>query len=286
MFSGGLHLQVTDPDHGFTFPVLVQYPTELDPKAGAGPVMLGPYPFDMSLNAPVSGEHLPLVLISHGGGSSHLLFRTLSTALSQAGYVVAMVEHYGNNRNNNALNDTNENLKLRPRHIRLTIDALLAHETLAPRLNPDKIALIGHSMGGYTGMAAAGGRPNTRFMELVTVEREPRLKALVLMAPALAYFLMPGALHEVSIPVMVLSGEHDPVAPPVQIEHALKSLPDASKLNYQRIANAGHFSFLSPFPPALKTPQFPPANDPPGFDREALHASLPGEVIGFLQRWL
>ncbi|KUO74322.1 MAG: hypothetical protein APF81_02830 [Desulfosporosinus sp. BRH_c37] len=64
-------------------------------------------------------------MISHGNGGSHLLYRTISTHLANNGFIVAMVEHYGNNRNNNELENTEENLILRPKHLSLTIDKLL-----------------------------------------------------------------------------------------------------------------------------------------------------------------
>ena len=81
---------------------------------------------------------------------SHLLYRTISTHLAKNGFIVAMVEHYGNNRNNNELENTEENLILRPRHISLTIDKLLSDSFFGKHIIDDKVAVIGHSMGGYT----------------------------------------------------------------------------------------------------------------------------------------
>jgi hypothetical protein len=44
--------------------------------------------------------------------------------------------------------------------------------------------------------------------------------------------------------------------------------------------------FLSPFPPDLISPAFPPSQDPPGFDRAALHPLLNAEILTFLRRVL
>jgi hypothetical protein len=52
------------------------------------------------------------------------------------------------------------------------------------------------------------------------------------------------------------------------------------------VENAGHFSFLSPFPLKLKAGGFAPTLDPEGFDREAFHEELPEEIRQFLDRHL
>ncbi|MNO52180.1 hypothetical protein D3C76_425950 [compost metagenome] len=57
---------------------------------------------------------------------------------------------------------------------------------------------------------------------------------------------------------------------------------DRSRVYYQTVKNAGHFSFLSPFPQSMQTPSFLPAQDPPGFDREQFHERLTFEIIHFL----
>ncbi len=59
-------------------------------------------------------------------------------------------------------------------------------------------------------------------------------------------------------------------------------MPDKGKITVHRIENAGHLSFLSPFPKEVVTPGFIPAQDPEGFDRVALHQRLTGEVVAFL----
>lgn len=65
-------------------------------------------------------------------------------------------EHPGNNRADNTIAGTIANLVNRPRHIRLLIDAAFDNLVIGPALLRDKVALIGHSMGGYTALAVAG----------------------------------------------------------------------------------------------------------------------------------
>ena len=120
----------------------------------------------MALDAPACDGEFPLVVISHGTGGSHLLYRTLSLHLARSGFVVVLPEHPGNNRNDNALAGTHTVLADRPRQIRLAIDWAYDAERLAGRLAANCVAVVGHSLGGYTALAIAGevspGPPPTR----------------------------------------------------------------------------------------------------------------------------
>ncbi len=282
MFAGSLQIQAHDKATGLSFPVLVLYPTEV-PSA---PTAIGPYTFDVSPEAPVAEGRFPLVVVSHGNGGSHLVYRTITTHLARNGYVVAQLEHPGNNRNDNSLEGTYENLVRRPRHIRLTMDAVASDARLGASVQPDDAAILGHSMGGYAALAVAGGLPWTKDGERVDVVPDPRVRALVLMAPGTAFYFPEDSLRDVTVPILLLTAEHDPVTPRWQAELLLDRVPDRSKVIWREIGNAGHFSFLSPFPPSMRNPRFLPSTDPEGFDREKLHERLPGEILEFLDERL
>jgi predicted dienelactone hydrolase len=149
-------------------------------------------------------------------------------------------------------------------------------------VRPDDVAILGHSMGTYTALAVAGGIPWTQDRRRVEVVADPRVRALVLLAPAAGWYRPEGALREVKVPILMLAAEHDPVTPQWNAEVVLEGVPDRAKVRYRVVENAGHFAFLSPFPPQLRNPGFLPSTDPPGFDREAFHETLPGEVLEFL----
>ena len=270
------------------FPSLVLYPStspETEQKLG-----------EFTLQAALSGDFadgtFPLVVISHGGGGSHLLYRNLAAHLARNGFVVICPEHSGNNRNNNELANTDRLLAERPRQLRLAIDSISNEKIFAEHLRPNDVAIIGHSIGGYTALACAGARP-TAFPHEITGDnsltdsfKDDRVKALVLLAPATGWFRNPNALDEVQVPILMLTGERDTVTPPFHAEILQKGLPETTLLEHHVIPNAGHFSFLAPFPEFRVSPQFAPSQDPPGFDRPAFHRQLNPQVLRFLRQYL
>jgi predicted dienelactone hydrolase len=191
-----------------------------------------------------------------------------------------MLEHYGNNRNNNTLENTTENLKTRPQHVSLTIDFLLSHHLLGKHIAENKIAVIGHSMGGYTALALAGGIPRTKEGVVVEVASDTRIKAIVLLAPGAGWFM--NSLSKVNIPILMFTAEHDPITPKWNGGIVLNGVLDVTKVTHKEIANAGHFSFLSPFPDTMKKANFLPSTDPVGFNREEFHIQLPIDILSFL----
>nr|WP_235439614.1 alpha/beta fold hydrolase [Paenibacillus sp. DMB20] len=258
-------------------------------EAGLKHLHLGPYPLELARDAEPLEERFPLVLISHGTGSSPFVYRTLARHLARNGFIVGMPEHPYNNRNDNSLENTIKNLIYRPRHIRMTADWIFENEMFKGKLKPNAVSIIGHSMGGYTALAAASGVPTSFPHEApdgkpqpIKVASEPRIQSLVLLAPASVWFRAEGALNAVTIPILMLDAEKDPYTPPIHAQIILEGVADRKKVQHKTIENAGHFSFLSPFPEPMKAPSFLPSQDPPGFDRESFHEKLQSDVLDFL----
>ena len=269
--------------------MVVFYPTSTPGQMQA----VGMYQLDVAQDAPIQKGVFPLVLISHGNGGSGLVYRTLAHHLARHGFVVGMPEHPFNNRLDNSWEKTVQNLANRSRHLQLAINHLLDHPRFSAFLQPNTVGLIGHSVGGYTALALAGGEPASFPWESADNQFHPiptpadsRVKALVLLAPAAMWFRAEGALRNVQVPILLLTGEVDVHTP---IEHAqvvLNGVPDPAKIRHRVVENAGHFSFLSPFPEARVSPAFPPSQDPPGFDRASFHNELNAEVLAFLSQEL
>lgn len=278
MFAGSREFFVPAEAEAAALGALLHYPS-MRPSA---PTRFGPYELDVSVDAPLAPGRLPLVLLSHGSGGSPLLYRSMSLALARAGYLVALPKHPGNSLGDDALANTTANLRARPRQLLRLMNALLADDELGRSIAAEPVTAIGHSLGGYTVLCLAGGEPSTRGREHLDVPHDSRLGALVLLAPACGFFLAPHALAAVRVPILALTAEHDELTPDAQVRTALAGLPDASRVTLHTEPNAGHFSFLSPFPREMHHPQFAPAQDPSGFDRGRFQRRLAELVLQWI----
>ncbi len=251
----------------------------------------GPYSVDLAMEGAPEGRGLPLVVVSHGTGGTPWGYRDLARFLARAGFAVALIEHPGNSRNDDRLAGTIANLENRPRHATRVVDAALGDPRVGPSIAAGGFALIGHSMGGYTALAVAGGRPWALPHETpggaarrVEVEHDPRVRALVLLAPATPWFVPDGSLSRVEVPILLLTAEHDPHTPAFHGSLVERSVRDPAAVDAKVVAGAGHFAFMSPFPEGMIRKAFLPSQDPPGFDRALYQTVLQTEVLAFLQR--
>jgi predicted dienelactone hydrolase len=99
----------------------------------------------------------PLIVMSHGTGGSGLSIPWLGEALAARGYVVAAVNHPGNNGTEPY---TVEGLSLwweRARDLSEVITAMLADSQVGNRIDAKRIAAAGFSLGGNTMIEIAGG---------------------------------------------------------------------------------------------------------------------------------
>ncbi|MBF9142747.1 alpha/beta hydrolase family protein [Hymenobacter properus] len=286
-FVGYRELQVTDPELNLTFPLRVLYPSPTPSRAES----VGPYTLDVAREAPISPGGFRLVLVSHGTGGSGLVYRNLAHHLARHGFVVGLPEHPHNNRDDDSWAHTPQNLRARPRHLQLCIDALL--QQFPSSLKPSAVGLIGHSMGGYTALALAGGQPTATPRDTpdwqnrpIPVPHDERVKALVLLAPATPWFMAEGALRAVRVPILLMEAEKDEHTTHFHTQVVLNGVPDQQRLTHRVVPNAGHFAFLSPFPAARVSAAFPPSQDPPGFDRLQFHEEMNAEVLAFLTQEL
>jgi predicted dienelactone hydrolase len=281
-------VSIKDKVQGAAVPTAFLYPVQGEEKTE----QFGPYSLEVALDAPPADGVWPLVVISHGNSGTPWAYRQLAKHLVLAGFVVALPAHTGNTRLDNSLAGTAANLANRPRHIALAIDAALADPKLQAHVARSGVAVIGHSIGGYTALAAAGGQAWTGPHESkggqpapVPVTPDARIRSLVLLNPATFWFI-DGSLRNVRLPILLRTGEKDELTP---IEHAhniINGVADPALVEHQDVPGAGHFAFMSKFPPEMTRPNFKPSQDPPGFDRESIQPAFFADVTAFLKRTL
>lgn len=134
-------------------PVTVLYPS----SGNEQPVARGPFSFRFAENGAPAVGNGRLVVLSHGSGSLPWVYADLARTLVDAGFVVAMPMHRGDN----ALDDGAAgppSWKLRPFEVSRAIDAVAADARFAPLLRLDRVGMYGVSAGGHTALTLAGGR--------------------------------------------------------------------------------------------------------------------------------
>jgi pimeloyl-ACP methyl ester carboxylesterase len=144
---------------------------------------------------------------------------------------------------------------------------------------------VSFDIGACTALAIAGGKPWAAPHETaegkarpVPVVPDERVRSLLLLNPATFWFL-PDSLKEVRVPTLILTGENDLIAPQAHAQTVIEGVSDPGSVRHQVIPRAGHFSFMSKFPSQMIRSDFPPSQDPPGFDRDFSRLCLPPLAI-------
>lgn len=257
---------------------------------------------------------LPCVVLSHGTGSSALQLAWLGIALAAQGYVVAAVNHHGNN----SLEPyTAQGFMLwweRAQDLSVLLDQLLADEILGAVIDPQRIGAAGFSLGGYTVIALAGGRTDlqafTNFCHSsaqdATCNEQPefpgmlaqfeqlkltnpavqaslqghhasfhdsRVRAVFTIAPVLGGAFMPAGLAEISIPVAIVVGEGDTLAPVATNAQRFANGIRQAELTILS-GHVGHYTFLSQSTPQGKAvlPRY--CVDHASIDRGSVHQQV------------
>jgi predicted dienelactone hydrolase len=304
--AGFVDLALTDPVEGGPMPAIVVYPT----RSAAGTTRLGPITISAGREAPPAPGPHPLIVFSHGTGGSNLGHHDSLTALSRAGFVAAAVQHPRDNYRDDSGFATDLQLVGRAHHIVALIDGLVAHPTVGPLIDRGRIGMVGHSAGGYTALLIAGAVPNFALAkayreavpfdpyrqraEAVGAQRrkpdlqyvaDPRVRAVVLLAPAIGYAFDRAALANVHVPVRLYRPAADEMLPhPWHAERIAQSLPVPPE--YQVLDRSGHFVFLAPCSWEFAWIAKQICTDPPGVDRAAVHERLNAEMAAFFRRSL
>ncbi|WP_328498568.1 alpha/beta fold hydrolase [Streptomyces sp. NBC_00414] len=144
----------------------------------------------VKVSAPVTGDGLPIIVLSHGFGSSLHGYGPLADFWAARGFVVVQPTHLDSRRVGLAQDDprTPRIWRFRVEDMKRVLDGLDVLEAAVPglggRLDRTRIAAAGHSFGGQT----AGNLLGLRVLDPVSKEEEDlsdaRIKAGVLLATA------------------------------------------------------------------------------------------------------
>ncbi|MEO0808299.1 MAG: alpha/beta fold hydrolase, partial [Cyanobacteria bacterium J06643_4] len=198
----------------------------------------------------------PLVVLSHGFGADRYFLDYLGEHLASHGLTVVSIEHPGSNL------QTLVNLPVdpeiaeepsrilpatefldRPRDVSFVLDRLAEFDQRSAlyegRFNTENVTIIGHSLGGYTGLALAGAKLDLRSLESFCQDIQPlgvspadwlqcaavdleeqqadlsddRIQQVMAMNTLTGQLFGEAGLSEITVPTILLTGTQDSVTP-------------------------------------------------------------------------
>lgn len=179
------------------------------------------------VSAPATGRELPIIVFSHGFGSSMDGYAPLVDFWAAHGFVVLQPTHLDSRTLNLPPDDprTPRIWRFRVEDLKRVLDQLDVIEASVPglggRLDRDRIAVAGHSWGGQTASMLLGARVLDSDGGTGEDMSDSRIKAGVLLATpgrggddltpfAAEHFpFMNPSFAEMSTPALVIAGDHD-----------------------------------------------------------------------------
>jgi len=185
----------------------------------------------------------PLVIFSHGfkGVNTQTVF--LMKALAAAGYLVMAPNHKDATTGGNMSDKPDEDFKKagtwsaatykdRGDDIKHLLAALHKDHEWNAKIDWSKVALAGHSLGGYTALACAGAWPSWKL---------PEVKAVLALSPYAQPFVLHGSLDKLGVPVMYQGGTMDVGITPFVKRPGGAFSKTSSPAYFVEFSKAGHF---------------------------------------------
>ncbi len=193
-------------------------------------------------------DRVPLVIFSHGFHGSSTQSTFLTQALAEEGYLVMAPNHADSLKGafyklfilpevafSLPDNWTDSTYRDRANDINRLIMALENDRQWSAQIDWANIALIGHSLGGYTTLGLAGAWPTWR---------QPRIRAVIALSPYVTPFVRNHTLSGLNIPVMYQGGTADSWLTTSWVRRpggAYDQTPSPSY--YVEFKRAGHFAW-------------------------------------------
>jgi len=287
----------------------VWYPTLADETAHGYGLSTG----RVAAGAAVASGTFPLMLLSHGALGDATNYSWIAEYLSRHGFVIVGVSHFGESPVfGQATVDptTVSRFGARTRDLAFALEFVLRRSQWASAIDPARIGAIGHSSGGATVVMLAGGRYQPESMAAYCRSQagsgdkgcrypaataaageddipvaDGRVRAIVLLDPAVGPAFDQATLAEVKVPALVVgSVDNDfvPFASHAGRYAALLSNVEALRLD----GGEGHFVYLDECSSTIEAMGVRLCADRPGVVRKDVHARLSARVLTFLNRHL
>lgn len=210
----------------------------------------------------------------------------------------------------------------RSRDIAVALNKISNDKNWFPYIDPTNIGMLGFSLGGYTTIASIGGITDKSLfaefcdsdkrdftcdaqVEFANIDEEfnkvkdsdivkaslkrqhasykiDQIKAAFVLSPAVVQSITEDSLRGITIPVSVIVGTQDTVAPAASNAKRVASL--VSGAEYTEVDGAGHYIFLSECTDSGKVYVKTLCTDSPNVNRAKVHDRVSEQVLSFFNR--
>jgi predicted dienelactone hydrolase len=266
----------------------------------------------------------PMVLLSHGTGGSALQMSWLGIALARAGYIAVAVDHPGNNANGKLTPEGMALWWERATDLSQVLDGMLADKEFGKNIDQARVGAAGYSLGGYTVLELGGAQTEVREMISLCKENadaavchvpemrgmgtpeeilhavkktsaislaqsgdlfsDDRIGAVFAIAPALAFTMTEDSLRAMRMPLEMVVGTNDNIAPARDNAEYVRIEVKGAKLT--TLPHVGHYTFLDTCTAQGKKTLERYCEDSREVDRDAVHGRVAGMAVGFFDKSL
>lgn len=284
------------------YPSHTQQQAELQAESG---VFSG---FTAIPHAPLAAGRFPLIILCHGSGGNNTSLAWLAVPLAARGIVVIAASHPGSTTGDSR---PATDLTLQTADLSALLTHYLASPVWQQAIDRQKIGAVGHSKGGYSVLALAGGRINRQRLNhycqtmpqmpdcqfyyrdgvrlektddtrLAASYRDRRFRFVVALDPAMSYVLIPDSLRTINVPVLAIAAGYY-----IRATGSLTLGVDGLSLPQVKLQDAGHFDFLPVCQPSATAILAEEGEaflcETPRAQREAIHQQTLAAISQFMQ---
>ena len=302
-------LRITDPARTRPIQLDVWYPADAEETTHRYGLSTG----RVATGAPMAIGQFPVILLSHGALGSATNYAWIAERLARSAFVVVGVSHFGESRvfGEATINPaTVGDFGARTRDFSFALDFILQRSKWASGVDGGRVGALGHSSGGATMAILAGGQIRMEAMAAFCLSKEgttdrgcgyragatteimsapptaePRVRAIVLLDPAVGPGFDNSGLARVKAPALVVGSVANDFMPfALNPQRYAEFLPNAQVIRLN--SREGHFVYLDECSLPVEAMGVPLCSDRPGVVRAVVHQRLGASVIDFFTRQL